>query len=74
MRQLRPALKGKTSSWQNVTAIVPQGFVSKPILFLISVDDLHNGMTPLCKTFADKILLFKSRDVAAPILDTDKSL
>ena len=56
--QQRVALNGRTSSWQNVFAGVPQGYVLGPLLFLIYINDLPDGLTSMCKIFADDTSLF----------------
>ena len=57
-RQQRVVLNGRTSSWQNVYAGVPQGSVLGPLLFLIDIYGLPDGLTSLCKIFADDTSLF----------------
>ena len=50
-------LNGQTSSWKNVLG-VPQGSVLGPLLFLIYINDLPDGLTSICKIFADDTSLF----------------
>ena len=57
-RQQRVVLNGRTSSWQNIYAGVPQGSVLGPLLFLIYINDLPDGLTSVCKIFADDTSLF----------------
>ena len=37
---------------------VPQGSVKGPLLFIIYINDLPDGINSLCKIFADDTLLF----------------
>ena len=62
-RQQRVVLNGQTSLWQNICARVPQGsvlglFCSVPLLVLIYINDLPDGLTSMCKIFADDTSLF----------------
>ena len=57
-RKQRVVPNGQHSSWDNVTAGVPQGSILGPLLFLIHINDLSNYLSSNCKLFADDTSLF----------------
>ena len=57
-RKQRVVLNGQCSSWVDIRAGVPQGSILGPLLFLIYVNDLPNGLKSKCKLFADDTSLF----------------
>ena len=51
-------LNDQSSSWTNVNAGVPQGSILGPLLFLIYINDLPDGLSSNAKLFADDTSLF----------------
>ena len=73
-RQQRVVLNVQTSDWRKVNSGVPQGSVLGPLLFLIFINDLPDGITSLCKIFADDTSLFSKVydiDISAKELNSD---
>ena len=57
-RKQRVVLNGMASDWCNINSGVPQGSVLGPLLFLIYINDLENGIKSSIKFFADDTSLF----------------
>ena len=57
-RKQSVVLNGQNSSWANIQAGVPQGFILGPLLFLIYVNDLSDNVSTNVKLFADDTSLF----------------
>ena len=57
-RKQRVILNGQFSSWTSVNAGVPQGSILGPLLFLIYINDLTDGLSSNTKLFADDTSLF----------------
>ena len=66
-RKQRVVLNGQTSDWKKINSGVPQGLVLGPLLFLIYINDLPDGITSICKIFADDTSLFSK------VLDINES-
>ena len=58
-RKQRVVVDGEVSSWKSVLSGVPQGSVLGPILFLVYVNDLEEGVTSKLLKFADDTELFR---------------
>ena len=58
-RRQRVVVDGEVSSWKSVLSGVPQGSVLGPILFLVYINDLEEGVTGKILKFADGTKLFR---------------
>ena len=57
-------MDGEVSSWKSVLSGVPQGSVLGPILCLVYINDLEEGVTGNILKFADHTKMFrKSKDI-----------
>ena len=63
-RKQRVVVDGEVSRWKSVLSWVPQGSVLGPILFLVYINGLEEGVTGKIFKFADDIKLFrKTREI-----------
>ena len=61
-RLQRVIIKGQNSEWGEIKAGVPQGSVLGPLLFLVYINDLVNGVQSNIRLFADDTTLFITVD------------
>ena len=74
-RKQRVVLNGQSSNWADVKAGVPQGSITRPLLFLIYINDLPEGLITNAKLFADDTSLFSIvRDIAASTEELNNDL
>ena len=66
-RKQRVILDGQCSSWKIILSGVPQGSVLGPLLLLIHLSDLANGLNSICKIFTD------DTSISSKVFDKDKS-
>ena len=68
---------GQTSNWKEVLAGVPQGSILGPLVFLIFINDIPEGIKSNIKIFADDTSIFsvlKDNDRDSEILSDDLNL
>ena len=73
-RKQRIELNEKASSWVDVTAGVPQGFIVGPVLFLICINDLVDDLSSNVKLVGDDTSLFSivhEENISVDELGTD---
>ena len=71
----RVLLNGQTSKWSQIKTGVPQGSLLGPLLVLVYIDDLPEGLTSNVKLFADDTLIFSMvRDSSSSSLSLNENL
>ena len=61
-RRQRVTITNSLSSWGNINAGVPQGSILGPLLFLVHINDIIDGIESQIKLFADDTSLFVTVD------------
>ena len=59
-REQRVSIRGCHSGWRSVWSGVPQGSVLGPVLFLVYINDLLDGLQSSGKLFADDAKIYRS--------------
>ena len=71
----RVLLNGLASKWSQIKAGVPQGSVLGPLLFLVYINDVLEGLTSNVKLFADDTSIFSVvRDSSSSSLSLNEDL
>lgn len=73
-RRQRVVINGQTSDWAYILAGVPQGSILGPLLFLVYINDIVNGINSSIRLFADDTSLYIIVDtpqLAADSLNVD---
>ena len=73
-RSQRVVINGECSDWVNVSSGVPQGSVLGPLLFLIYINDLDNGVFSTISKFADDTKLGNRAYVRSDVEKLQKDL
>ena len=58
-REMRTVIRGRKSTWKEVTSGVPQGSVLAPLLFAVYVNDMMEGVSSYISLFADDAKLMR---------------
>ena len=74
-KKQRVTINGHSSSWTNVNAGISQGYIRGPLVFLIYINDLSDGLSSNAKLFADDTSLFSVvNDINASAIELTSDL
>ena len=76
-RQKRTVINGKCSSWEDVSAGVAQGSILGPLLFLVYINDLPDGLQSNIRIYAVDTSLFSvvhDSNLSPDVFSSDLSL
>ena len=73
-RKQRVVINGKASKWTNVTSGVPQGSVLGPVLFLVYINDIDEGVTSIISKFADDTKIANSVASNEQVIEIQQNL
>ena len=74
LRKQRVVLNGQLSSWSNIETVVGQGSIFCPLLFLIYIEDLSDGLTTNARLFANKSLFSVVDNINLSVTNLNSSL
>ena len=57
-REQRVVLNGQTTQWREIMYGIPKESALGPLLFLVCISDVPDGINSLCKILADDTSLF----------------
>ena len=67
-RKQRVAVSGRMSCWEDISSGAPQGSLLGPLLFIIYINDLDNGVKSKLSKFADDTKLGGEVDIAEGVV------
>ena len=73
-RRQRVVLGGASSSWNTVISGVPQGTVIGPLMFLIYLNDLPEGISSPIRLFADDCVIYRNISSKSDVNSLQKDL
>ena len=73
-RRQRVVIGKDSSNWAEVVSGIPQGSVLGPLLFVIYINDIPNGIQSLMKIFADDTKMYRALKTPADNIDLQNDI
>ncbi len=73
-RTQRVVVDGEASDWVPVSSGVPQGTVLGPLMFLLYINDINDGVSSTVRLFADDCLVYRVIKTAGDALNLQADL